>query len=573
MAQRAAGQMNDQRPQTMWRTVTRLLLAANFFFGFAIIAMLPPFEGIDETAHFSRFQSQMFAPPVPRSEAQKEENAPRLTQDVFDYYRHGPMPYHWIGFDALHQKDSLRGYMTYRDFFDKPALDENYIRDYRQSALQSGYRPGPEFNWQYQHPPLYYMLVGPAMKILVGHASLVTVLFALRMISWILAFVGFSIGLLATRAYLVKKNLQGAEVLTTLGALYPFLMPAFFWEFARLGNDSMCLFFCGIAWALLLWHLYRPKSEAWFFLGFVLGLGWLTKALMIPVTVGILAFVALHSFCVVRKSPTQAKNWWLTPLKFAGLVAFIGAPIYVLNYIFFGSLGPVVFTQAANTHDMWFHLQHNFSLHALYLGLQNVFTTAVWLAGSWSYMIIDLPVHMALYVFMVFVMFSYHFAPRKSDPIFQLPLWMILPMLFGLIMHILTVMIVQDNDNTPGYYLHILAPAWALIYSLGLKNLMDRKRLRPIIVTLVVSIILINFFVVWGYATAFAGCAISTLTVSPYYLLHTAEVLKCVGDMPLIFDRLGVLAWPSLALTGFGLTFVLLGISGTLVCKQKVSVS
>ncbi len=562
--------MNGQKSSLVWRRITWLVLAAGFVFGFALIAMLPPFEGIDETAHFSRLQSQIFGAKVPQADSQKEENAPKLTQDVFDYYRHGPMPYHWITFAPLHERDGQGGYITYKEFFEKPALAPKYIHDYREGVVQPGYRPGPEFNWQYQHPPLYYVFVGQAMKSLAGHTSLVTAFFILRLMTWIIAFAGFSIGLLATRIHLLKTKIPQTEMLTAIGAFYPFLAPAFFWEFARLGNDSLCLLLFGISWALLLWYIRSPRSDAWLYLGLVLGLGFLTKALLIPVAAGMIAFVILHAIRVVRKNKTQRKFWWLPTIQMIALTALIGAPNYVMNYLAFKSLGPVVFTQASNTHNSLALLLQNFSFHQLVIGLQGIFYTAVWLAGTWSYMIIDLPLHRALYIFTAIIGISYLWALRKSDRIFRLPLWTILPMLAGLIVHVLVVMIVQDNDNTPGYYLHILSSAIAVIYGLGLIHLMKRRLLWVSFFALFGLIACVDFFSAWAYASAFAGCAIASPDVPPFYVLHAVDALHC--GLPLVFQRLAVLAWPVWSLLGFVLTFGLLGLAGAFVCKQKVSV-
>ena len=209
------GHLLNNSSDMAWSKITRAVLAAVFFFGFAIIAMLPPFEGWDETAHFSRLQAQVFAPSASRLSPEKtvEDSTKRITMDVFDYYRQGPMPYQWIDFGELHAYDSLGGYTTYRDFFGQPARFAEYIRMYRESPLLAGYRPSPEPNWQYQHPALYYGLVSKALKVLTGHVSLVTSLFVLRAISWIMAFTGFYIGLRATRKYLAATGRADAAML------------------------------------------------------------------------------------------------------------------------------------------------------------------------------------------------------------------------------------------------------------------------------------------------------------------------------------------------------------------------
>ena len=111
-------------------------------------------------------------------------------------------------------------------------------------------------------------------------------LLALRLASWALAFAGFALGVAATARAAIRPGAARAGIgpwTAPIMAAWPFLFPQFFPQFARLGNDSLCLLLVGATWALLLRLLQgegRWASAA--ALGVVLGLGLLTKAFFLP---------------------------------------------------------------------------------------------------------------------------------------------------------------------------------------------------------------------------------------------------------------------------------------------------
>src|ERR1700758_4426423 len=70
------------------KRIILLLLAANLLMGLGRIAVLPAFEGYDETAHYSRLEAEAFAGPgTPTA---------YISKDVENYYRHGPMSPRWV---------------------------------------------------------------------------------------------------------------------------------------------------------------------------------------------------------------------------------------------------------------------------------------------------------------------------------------------------------------------------------------------------------------------------------------------------------------------------------------------
>ena len=64
-----------------------LLLSGYLFLGFSHIAFLPPWEGFDETAHFSYIQQIADTGSLP------EPNRAKLSKNVEEYQSYLPMPY------------------------------------------------------------------------------------------------------------------------------------------------------------------------------------------------------------------------------------------------------------------------------------------------------------------------------------------------------------------------------------------------------------------------------------------------------------------------------------------------
>ena len=158
------------------RRITLLALAAGLLMGLGRVATLPPFDDFDETAHYSRIEAAAFAPP--------EAQASFLSTDVVDYARHGPMTPWWIRTQAIlpayneaietgkpmkrDLTDRLRqqGYNDFRAFFANEKESGEYTRLYREQDGPRRYTASGEGNWEYQHPALYYFVMGGALRLL-----------------------------------------------------------------------------------------------------------------------------------------------------------------------------------------------------------------------------------------------------------------------------------------------------------------------------------------------------------------------------------------------------------------------
>ena len=144
-----------------------------------------------------------------------------------------------------------------------------------------------------------------------------------------------------------------------------------------------------------------------------------------------------------------------------------------------------------------------------------------------------------------------------------------MPVLAGLLAHIFLKLMAHNNGATPGYYLHILAPALALVYGLGLRSMIDRVWMKKMVTVLCAAIITFNFFILWSYMAVFSGCVLPVRN-EPLYLLSPQAALGCLGQCDLVVARLDVLAWPTFGLIALGLSAGFLLIAAYRLCKQKV---
>jgi hypothetical protein len=271
-----------------------LLLAATLLVGMAWILVTPPFEGFDETAHYSSLREIADTGAIPRY------GQSRIATVVDAYGAQAPLPY------MQQHGVPLARPMSYRDFAGDDVARAAFVSDFASvPGMPRNFTAGTSLNWQAQHPPLYYLALAPLVRATDG-MSLVMQMMVLRTASWLMAVAGLAVGVWGTARYMRESALdkccaaRPGEVGRTPAACtlwwcalpsaclaYPFFMPMFFPEFARIGNDSLCLLIFGACWALML-SMLGPKASRWHAaaLGTCLGAGLLTKAFFIPISIG-----------------------------------------------------------------------------------------------------------------------------------------------------------------------------------------------------------------------------------------------------------------------------------------------
>ena len=240
----------------------------------AQVALLPPFEGFDETAHYSYIQQMAETATWPRYGDPK-------SAEVEDYFKltapAGSAPW------------------TYKAFFDAPAEAIAAKRAVTRSVRDPNrpWQAGKSANWEAQHPPLYYLIMAAAYVPTKGW-SLVDQLFLQRGLSYFLAWLALcltALSFLHDRS--VLRAIWPAPFIAP--AAWPYFFPEWFPEMARLGNDSLvallvaCAFVVSKRLFVSEGNLFRHGM-----LGFICGLGLLTKATFLPVAVTLAVLLAFR---------------------------------------------------------------------------------------------------------------------------------------------------------------------------------------------------------------------------------------------------------------------------------------
>ncbi len=508
----------------MNRALVITYIIALTLLGLGHLAILPPYEGFDETAHYASLREIADVGTLPH------EGRSFLPQDVANYS--GPLPYGSFSppFDTG---------LTYAKFFADPARTEDFRQTYRSPRPRPTYESSTAPNWETQHPPLYYLLLEPVLKITNG-LSLVSELLVLRAASFLLAAGGVLFGLAAARDQRSQSAMLGF-------ALYPIMLPMFFPEFARLGNDSLCLWLAGASAFCLMRALRSNEGARWFLaLGFCLALGLLTKALFIPVTMAVAAFLAVRAWAKRGNGQVQT----LRDLMLALLPALILGGGWYLHDAFAGgntSAGAEA-ARLAQQGGLWVGLQHNFSAVAMLRALAVVFATWVW-SGTWSL------VHMAalwqiplmLLLIWTGVVYAMQLRARALDDIAWLPVFLLAFFGAGFFWHILVGIALTGNGITGGHYLHILMPWIAPALGMGAAAILRAGRQRFVFVSLVIYAVAFQVAALWSQFALFTGCA----TKSDDKLYAFSGSMFCLDQASTLVARLDVIAWPVLGGIGF----------------------
>src|SRR5262249_17186045 len=264
------------------RWILSALLLASLLVGLGHVAALPPFEGIDERAHYSYIEQIAKTGTLPRFGDEIRQDV----QDVVDSLFRAPGP----------RILSLR----YRNLF---TADPEIINRARQAVTAprapSTGEAGRLRNDEVQHPPLYYASMTP-FYLLSERWSLVGQLALLRGLSYFAAWLSLCLAVLvAAKAF---PTSGAGRAMIAAPALWPFVFPGWFPEMARLGNDSLVALTVACAVAVVACAPIRRWST-WLLLGVICGLGALTKVTFFP----FLAAIAL--LLLYRTWQRDASAW------------------------------------------------------------------------------------------------------------------------------------------------------------------------------------------------------------------------------------------------------------------------
>lgn len=508
------------------RVPVALYLLSLLLIGVGYIAITPPFEGFDEPAHFSSLRQIADTGTIPLY------GKSFLPQDVANYG--GPVAYSTL------QPPFDRG-LTYAKFFADPALIARFVEEYRRPHPHPPFVPSATPDYESQHPPLYYLALAPVSR-LIEPAAFVTQIFVLRLVSYLLALVGV---FFAWRAATSSGSIADRRAAVNGFLLYPIMLPMFFPEFARIGNDSLCLMLAGLAAYFLARQLADERGIAWAAaLGTSLGLGLLTKAFFLPITFAVTVFLLLRAW-----RGTVDGHWRRLQLRNAvialAIALFVGGGWYVYdalaNGVLIGGDDAVSGTLGA--------LSRYFSLFSVLRGFVVIVITWIW-AGTWSLARLSLPLYLPLLLLLAIVIGAFVGRLRRSS--LEDPAWLpvVLFAVFGcgLLYHIIVVVAHGGDGGTAGWYLHILMPWTAPALGLGLEPLLRQGWSRAIVAALAVYAALFQAMAVWAQIALFTGCAVKG--DDKYYVF--SGHLYCIDQYATIFSRLSIIGWPWLASAGFG---------------------
>lgn len=531
------------------RVIFLVYFLAIFLTGCGYIFFVPVLEGFDETGHYSSLQQISKTGEIPM-----RGNA-FLERTIAEYK--GPTAY---GSGTPPFDDKL----TYKKFFAAPESVREYVALYRTQRESSNYEKSESQNWQAQHPPLYYIVLSPLNKVLDG-LTFIDKFLSIRIASLTIALVGVFLGMLAaTRA---AQNKSSTEAGLIGFAIYPVALPMFFPEFARLGNDSLCIFFVGlIAYLFSSIQIAEIGRKTAFWVGMSLGFGLLTKAFFLPISTGIIVFLLVRAL-TAKPKPEIFRTRIIELLYILVPAMTIGSGWYLYQYIYFGSFsGSDESIQLANQGGVILGLSNNFSLISFAKGISVTIATFVW-AGTWS--LTRLPdLFLAPLIFLIGgVTFFALIASRRKSLLSMnsMPLWVFVFFGIGLLWHMFVSIARTGTAATPGWYLHIFMPWLAPLIGVGFYCLL-RTRLKSFVMLLIAYAVIYQITSVWAYLTLYSGCAVK----GENKLFQFSDPFMCLFQANTVIENLSVLTYPKLGVTLFIFGLILqLGLICSLIRRAR----
>jgi hypothetical protein len=514
--------------------------------GIGYIFVLPLFEGLDETAHFSRIREISFT--------KKFNYTANIDQSITTYK--GPMPYS-TGFPPY---DSS---LIYSKFFQDQNSINLYKKEYRDKNFNISYKASNEPNWQYQHPPLYYLLTAPIVS-LTQNLTLLDQFLLLRIFSYLMALIGVFITiktLLSTHLFTLKS--KQSNFLKISIVVYPIIFPEFFFEFARIGNDSLCLLIAGLLfYAILKWYQDQLDIKKSLILGSILGLGILTKAFFIPISfaLGIFTFLNFsHNGYFNKKLSSVVKVFF----AIVSPILFIGGSWYFMKYFATGDLGGgyEAYQLKQNIGFIGGFLK-NYTLAGLSHGLLMPFATFAWI-GSWSVVRMPSLMYVILILIGFWIAINSLLALRKIPKynLHWLVFWLFMFMFLGLFWHVLIMVALSGYGASGGHYLHILFPWVIPALSLGLMRIYESNKQISFMILGIIYAVIFHLIAFWFHLSLFSGCASKG---SDKHFIFNGNYY-CIDEISKVIYNLAILNYSNL-----GIVLYIMGITllVTLTCWE-----
>jgi hypothetical protein len=535
-------------------TLTRneIILGAGVSLSFILlclahILLLPPYEGFDETAHYSYISILSDRHEVP------DFRSTPLDATVENDRIGLPRPY------GAAPAPEVNGGITYSEFFaDAAAQDrEEAIRKFwhkpQRSVVYTPDIPARGVNWQGQHPPLYYLLLDPPYRVARFWSPGVRLLF-LRLCSVFLAC-GSLVFWLKTIPLFQSAETRRFLLLAGVSVIF---FPSLFYDLSRLGNDSLLtLLFAASLYFLLSTYVHRQERLTDFVkLAVTLGLGLLTKLFFLPLWGGaILSSLWLG----VKVTKLGLKPLLLRVLLLVGLPLLLAGWWFGLFYsrydVVVGSDELYAFRSVVSPPQN--DLTNSQFFAQLFSVAKGFVTTFLW-CGSWSW------VRPPRYLYACFVpllgltvygLILFVRGPKQTEKrqIMILATLLVIPLLPGFLYHMyLRVVFTGVGAGTGGYYLFFAWPVIGMFFAFAFEA--QKTNVRKL-ATLAAFAFLLFFDLTgwWRSALVYSG-----------FLRKVGEISRGVGWIPpttanmlLVHERLQMLVFPWEAIILYTVAFVL----------------
>jgi hypothetical protein len=506
----------------------------------AHVLLLPPYEGFDEMGHYSYISILADRQQIPDLRSTPIDARVEPSTDGL------PRPFGLFPRQQETDRFTYHGFYTVLTPAERQALAQRF---WHTRSEPGAYTPGTRPNYQGQHPPLYYLLLGLPYSF-VRECPPGLQLLALRLCSILLAcgslvFWWKMVGLFPlwrTRQFLL------------LGGLAVVFFPSLFYELARLGNDALVtLLFSAVVYSLLSCAVrQQQRLRDWIGLGFTLGCGLLTKMFFLPILVGVL----LVTIWLGRRSPATDFRTVVFRLLLVG-----GIPL-VLSGWWFGLFYTRYDMLLGSTDIYWYQqivsppgdqLTWGQLLLLLFQSAKGFVSMFLW-SGTWSLVrppralyLCFLPLCVAVTVGLVRILVQSKEYEKKQ--LYILGSLLLTPLLtgFGHYMY-LRVRFTAIGAGIPGHYLFFAWPVLSLIFAAAFDAAMT-GRTRLLLLGAFVLVVCFDAIGWWRSLRVYSGMLVK-LEAAP---TGVGFVLPSVETMGLVLERLRLITFPDWALALCGL--------------------
>lgn len=504
----------------------------------AYVLVLPPWEGFDESAHYSYIAQLADQGEIPDFRTSTLDGSVEEDQERLPRPYAGSPPY------------ENNGGFTYAEFF-HPQHEQHALRaahEYWQPLEEPRqYHPGRITNWQGQHPPLFYALASVPYR-LTAQWSPGAQLLALRLFSVALAAGSLLFWYLSINALedpLSRRLLLGAGAAVLL-------IPSFCFDLARLGNDSLA----ALCLAATLYFTIRAtqlgRRRDYLLIAAALGCGLLTKAFFVPVSLGIVLFFLARAV------------WQRDSRLLGGAVQIAAVALLIAGWWF--ALQGVRYGDPLVTHER-LHLatapgaetSWGTFLWGLLRGTAAFVATTVW-CGTWSWVhrpywqyLLMAPLLLTAVYGLLTLWRQRALLSAETRTLVWLTMAMLLPLLAGFASHLsLRTQATGVGSGTGGYYLFFAWPLVGLCLA-GVWNLGARLPARAWLFSVVALAMLFEVSGLWYSLQIYAGVVQKVGGVK----LGAGAVPLTPGNLQLVLSRLSYFGFPVWALACYAVSLVL----------------